>query len=181
MNWYWLSRFADNIRIEKILPQDLPAVEEILRKAFPQYASWVCDYVRSLADWGLSGKAVVKGQTVGVYIIGTRQITDVVNPQAEGQEDLSHYQNKQGVEGVALAVLPEFQGQGVGRKLKNAAERLSADYIWGEQLQGLNNLDHWLKRRRLVRQNPAMNITLQDLPKALEPATIGKPTPSAEV
>ena len=56
----------------------------------------------------------------------------------------------QGVQGVALALDPEYRGTGVGKQLINIPYALGYDYIWGMHLERLQNLDHWLKRRELV-------------------------------
>ncbi|MFN9953714.1 MAG: hypothetical protein ACK55I_11490, partial [bacterium] len=75
----------------------------------------------------------------GVYLLGDNQLNSLVEDEK--------YVNLKGVEGVVLAVSEEVRGQGWGNKLKDFPKTLEVDYIWGQQLKSLNNLEDWLKRR----------------------------------
>lgn len=52
-----------------------------------------------------------------------------------------------GIEGVALAVRSEYKNRGYGKKLIEYSKKLNYDYVWGQQLELLGNLNDWLKRR----------------------------------
>ncbi len=72
-----------------------------------------------------------------------------------------------GLEGVALALVPELRGSGYGRLLRNAfvsaASRWGCDYVWGVALTSLENLDNWLTRRMPVMCGPKVNATVEPL------------------
>ena len=151
---------------------DKESIEEALgvfAAAFPQHPlDEVRDFIMSSVNWDNSIKATSTGKTVGIYLIGDRQLADVIaDENAEPSEDLKSYNHKTGVEGVALGVVPEVKGSGVGKKLKDAMLRMTnADYIFGLQYKSLNNLQYWLKSRRVVAQSnsdEAVFITLQDI------------------
>jgi len=142
---------------------------EVFAAAFPQYEiGEVKEFIMSSTNWENSIKATYNDQVIGIYLIGDRQLSEVIKDEnAEPTEDLEEYENLIGVEGVALAVAPKAQKIGVGKKLKDALLSMtSADYIFGLQYKSLNNLQHWLKSRRVVAQSVgdgAVFITLQDL------------------
>ena len=160
-----------NIEISHI-GSDQESIEEALgvfAVAFPQHPlDEVRDFIMSSVNWTNSIRATSAGKTVGIYLIGDRQLADVIaDENAEPAEDLESYNHKTGVEGVALGVVPEVKGSGVGKKLKDAMLRMTnADYIFGLQYKSLNNLQYWLKSRRVVAQSDsdeAVFITLQDI------------------
>ena len=63
-----------------------------------------------------------------------------------------------------MALLPQYRNKGIGDKLRNIPNQLGYDYIYGEQLHTLNNLDNWIRNgRRLVAKNNSVNVTLKDL------------------
>ncbi len=142
---------------------------EVFVAAFPQFELGdVKEFIMSSTNWDNSIKATYNDQVIGIYLIGDRQLSKVIEDEnAEPTEDLTDYENQIGVEGVALAVAPKAQKIGVGKKLKDALLSMTnADYIFGLQYKSLNNLQHWLKSRRVVAQSTgdeAVFITLQDL------------------
>lgn len=141
----------------------------IFAAAFPQYdIGEVKGFIMSAVNWDKSIQAIYNGRAIGIYLVGDRHLFEVIKDEkATTTEDLSHYANKVGVEGVALAVIPEAQKMGIGKKLKDALlNMVTADYIFGLQYKNLNNLQHWLRSRRVVAQSSgdeAVYITLQDL------------------
>jgi hypothetical protein len=60
-----------------------------------------------------------------------------------------------------LVVDKEIRGQGWGNKLKEYPKTLEVDYIWGQQLKTLNNLEDWLKRRELLGETVGVYITAE--------------------
>lgn len=150
-------------------PAAISEAFEIFAAAFPQYDfGEVRGFIMSAVNWDKSIKAIYYGRAIGMYLVGDRHLFEVIKDEkATPTDDLSHYANKVGVEGVALAVIPEAQKMGVGKKLKAALlNMVAADYIFGLQYKNLNNLQHWLKSRRIVAQSSgdeAVYITLQDL------------------
>ena len=158
----------NNIQISYINAKEKEICLKIFEQAFPQYNR--NDYIKYFEDtvnWEKSLKAVSEGQMVGIYLLGERPLEDAIKEEnAVPKEDLSDYKNKKGLEGVALAVLPEYQKTGIGKKLKNAVENLPYDYLYGLQYKKLGNLEHWIKSRRVVAESDgpeAVYITLKDL------------------
>jgi hypothetical protein len=90
---------------------------------------------------------------MGLYLLGDSQLDSLVVNDT--------YSNLKGVEGVVLAVSEEIRVQGWGNKLKDYPKMLGVDYIWGQQLKTLNNLEDWLKRRELVAETKSVYITAE--------------------
>jgi hypothetical protein len=102
-------------------------------------------------------------EIIGVYLLGDRQLPDVLSKNDKVYVDLDEYSRKNGVEGVALVVKDSEKGTGLGSKLKDYTKNLGVDYIWGMQYKDLGNLDHWLRRRILAAENQYLNFTVEDL------------------
>ena len=90
---------------------------------------------------------------MGLYLLGNSQLDSLIENEK--------YVELKGVEGVLLAVSEEIRGQGWGNKLKDFPKTLEVDYIWGQQLKTLNNLEDWLKRRELVAETQSVFITAE--------------------
>ena len=106
------------------------------------------------SNWDISAMLVDENNNIkGVYLLGDSQLSSLVEDEK--------YINLKGVEGVVLAVSEEIRGQGWGNKLKDFPKTLEIDYIWGQQLKSLNNLEDWLKRRELVAETQSVYITAE--------------------
>lgn len=104
------------------------------------------------SNWDISAMLVDENNDIkGVYLLGDSQLSSLVEDEK--------YVNLKGVEGVVLAVSEEVRGQGWGNKLKDFPKTLEIDYIWGQQLKSLNNLEDWLKRRELIAETQSVYIT----------------------
>ena len=104
------------------------------------------------SNWDISAMLVDENNNIkGVYLLGDSQLSSLVEDEK--------YVNLKGVEGVVLAVSEEVRGQGWGNKLKDFPKTLDIDYIWGQQLKSLNNLEDWLKRRELIAETQSVYIT----------------------
>ncbi len=90
---------------------------------------------------------------MGLYLLGNSQLDSLIENEK--------YVELKGVEGVLLAVSEEIRGRGWGNKLKDFPKTLEVDYIWGQQLKSLNNLEDWLKRRELVAETQSVYITAE--------------------
>ena len=84
---------------------------------------------------------------------------------SSGAADVHIYDKLIGVEGVALVIKPTYRGLGLASRLKDYTRTLGADYIWGIQYRTLDNLQYWLRRRKLVAQGLDQNITVEDFNK----------------
>lgn len=66
-----------------------------------------------------------------------------------------------GIQGVALGVSSEFKNLGIGKMLINYPATLGYDYVWGYQLKALDNINDWLKRRKIYSETGNMFTTYQ--------------------
>jgi hypothetical protein len=109
-------------------------------------------------EWSISSILIDDNEKIlGVYLLGES------SPAYLMDKDIwfDKYSRLEGVEGVMLAIDPTIRKQGWGSKLKDYPKTLGADYIWGQQLKGLNNLNEWLKRRELVGETDDCYITAE--------------------
>jgi len=90
---------------------------------------------------------------MGLYLLGDSQLDSLTLNEK--------YVKLKGIEGVLLVVNEEIRGQGCGDKLKDYPKTLDFDYIWGQQLKTLNNLEYWLKRRELITETKSVYITAE--------------------
>ena len=72
-----------------------------------------------------------------------------------------------GMEGVALVVLPDFRGIGIAKVLINAsydiATKSSKHYIWGQHYHTLDNLNEWSKIRTHFASDDEVHYTIKIL------------------
>jgi hypothetical protein len=105
-------------------------------------------------NWGISAILLdEEDKIMGLYLLGDKQLDSLTLNEK--------YVKLKGVEGVLLAVSEEVRGQGWGNKLKDYPKTLEFDYIWGQQLKTLNNLEDWLKRRELIAETKSVYITAE--------------------
>ena len=131
---------------------------------FAPHAGGNKSMVRSLLsqhDPEMSRAVLHKGKVVGAYFLKHGNVP-AVSDQYQHHFD-ADIKGKRGVEGVGLVIHPDHRGHGVGTQLKNYTQSLNADYVWGGQLKSLNNIHHWLKRRKVIYENPYMHITYQSI------------------
>jgi GNAT superfamily N-acetyltransferase len=92
-------------------------------------------------------------EIIGIYLLGNTQLSDIL--------ETDKYNGLTGIEGVLLVVDETIRGMGGGNKLKNHIITLGYDYIWGQQLKTLNNLEDWVKRRKLIAETEDTYITAE--------------------
>jgi GNAT superfamily N-acetyltransferase len=115
--------------------------------------------------WKISKKATINGKIVGCYLLNNTSIYEYLSKNSKFED----YKNKRGIQGMGLAVLPEFKGMGIGKKLRKIPYEMEYDYIWGRHLKSLKNIHHWIKfGRRVVfngkdKDGKEIYITLADL------------------
>jgi len=145
------------MKIQKGIPEERQT--EVIDWAFP-YFQHVTDgdyfnaILRQESNWENSLLLLNdKNEIKGVYLLGDQPIESLVKTE--------EYKDLKGVEGVVLAVDSELRGKGWGTKLKDYPKTMGFDYIWGQQLKTLNNLEDWLKRRVLVAETKSVYITAE--------------------
>ncbi len=162
----------ETIKISSILELEknevLDICVEVFKNVMPQAS--VKGYINCSADWDLSVKATFEDKIVGCYILNENQIPipfksiRYFNDDDSQWEDLSKYAKLKGIEGIALAVLPEYRDKGIGKALRNYPLTLDYDYIWGQHYESLQNIQHWVKfGRRIVSHYTGLYRTLMDI------------------
>jgi hypothetical protein len=103
----------------------------------------------------LSIVAEVDGNIAGFYILKESTIPPT-------DTDLFRkLKNLKGVEGVALGIIEEYKNYGIGKDLIEHPKTLGFDYIWGYQLKSLENINDWLKRRKIYAETRDLYVTYQ--------------------
>jgi 8-oxo-dGTP pyrophosphatase MutT (NUDIX family)/GNAT superfamily N-acetyltransferase len=126
-------------KIEKLTAKDLPAVMEAGQVCFPKFEFE--GIARESMHGDFSQSYVVKDgdKVIGAYLLAPNQLPEVF----PGKETKA-YKGRKGIEGVALFLLPEYRGAGVGRKLRGMPMTSNYDYIWGQHFEDLSNLQNWV-------------------------------------
>lgn len=146
-----------SISIEHIQEQDKEQIIHMCSLIFSNVMSYEenIEYITEEADFTKSVKLVANGNIVGCYLLKDISIKKLTN--------------QKGIEGIALAVLPSYRKYGLGEKLKDWLEKWAKnkgyDFIFGQHLKGLKNIDYWLKRRELFAENEHSYYTIKYLNK----------------
>jgi len=105
--------------------------------------------------------AVYRNRIIGGYFLEFNKIGSFyLNDSGE------NYKDKVGIQGVALFLLPEFRGQGIGAALRAIpVEMEGVDYVWGMHLASLKNVKNWVKygRKVISGSEDGFAVTLMDL------------------
>lgn len=145
------------LRIQVGIPEERQ--EEVIDWTYPYFqhvtgGEYFYAILRQETNWENSLLLLnEKDEIKGVYLLGDQPVESLVKTE--------EYKGLKGVEGVVLAVDSELRGKGWGTKLKDYPKTMGFDYIWGQQLKTLNNLEDWLKRRVLVAETKSVYITAE--------------------
>lgn len=151
----------NNLRIQQGVPEERRI--EAIEWTYPYFKrvtskAYFFAILEQEANWEKSLMLLDSENNIkGIYLLGDQQVDSLVKTE--------QYKNLKGVEGVVLAVDDSLRGQGWGTKLKDYPKTMGYDYIWGQQLKTLNNLEDWLKRRILVAETKSVYITLEKYKK----------------
>ena len=149
-----LIKEDDNINIRRIQETDKVGIMELVVDTFKHLMNIerIPSYINLITNYDKSIVAEQNGEIVGVYLLGDRKMSKAIeiNKCDKIYVDLDKYDNLIGLEGVELITKKSIRGTGVGSKLKDYTKNLGTDYIWGLQYKGLNNLEYWLKRRKIA-------------------------------
>lgn len=163
--------YSPTPKLSRINPEDIEECLEVCGKALSHVMAHdsVKSFVGKVADWGISVKAEYDGRIVGCYVLNTKPVT---SQNHCAKENLDGYRGLNGVQGVALAVLPEYRDLGIGKLLRQYPIRKGYDYIWGLHMKGLHNIDNWVKfGRRIVCETGGMFTTLMDISERAKKAS----------
>jgi GNAT superfamily N-acetyltransferase len=148
--------------IEKIMEKDKEEVLHIVSNIFSEMTEMSYDeckeYTEESTDWDKSVKLVLNDKIIGCYIVADKQLEEMPD--------------KKGIEGIGLCILPEYRGKGYGELLKDWLETYAKendyDFIFGQHLKSLQNLDPWLKRRELYNEDEDTYYTIKWIKKPLK-------------
>jgi hypothetical protein len=128
---------------------------DIINNTFKKYGGF--STISGAVDFTKSIVIKKDDEIIGTYLLGTNPVHII--------ENMKHYLGLKGIEGVALAIKPEYRNLGYGNMMKDYSIETNKnyDYIWGMQLKDLQNVKDWSKRRRIVFQSSDLIITLQDI------------------
>ena len=133
-------------------------INEVLERTYPVFEQHLSkrnfkDIVMDETNWDISLKLYANNELIGFYLLGSTQLTSLLNE--------SKFEGLNGVQGVLLTVNPTYRNRGLGNMLKDYPKTMGYDYIWGEQLKSLGNLEDWLKRRELILETEDIYITCE--------------------
>lgn len=145
----------ENIKIEKIEKKDINEIVHLTSLIFSNVMNYKTNvkYIYNTTNFDLSVKLTNNDEIIGCYLLNDIK--------------LKKLKNKQGINGVALAIKPMYRGYKLGEKLKDWLEKYAKekgyDFIFGEHLKGLHNIDQWLKRRELYKETKDSYFTIKYL------------------
>jgi predicted DNA-binding antitoxin AbrB/MazE fold protein len=148
-----------NVIIRPYRDDDYEAVFNMLEDVYSKLGGMKAESIWAVIkgqcnnNFGLSVVAEVNGEVGGFYFLTQEDL-----PQKEGIEITD---DMIGIQGVALGISSRFKNLGIGKQLIVYPQTIGADYIWGYQLKQLDNINDWLKRRKIYSENPGMYITYQ--------------------
>jgi GNAT superfamily N-acetyltransferase len=138
------------IKIEHIKHEEIDEICKLANTVFAEFGqSNAGNYIKNATKWDISAKLTVNGITAGFYLFNPGNLSDTI------------FENKKGIQGVALGLLKEYRNNGYGRMLIDKSYELfrdEYDYIWGMHLAVLNNIDHWKKRRIIMNENEKTSL-----------------------
>jgi GNAT superfamily N-acetyltransferase/predicted double-glycine peptidase len=143
------------IKIQSIQKIDMKEILNMCSCIFTNVMNYteIQRYLIATTDFEKSFKLTDNNKIIGCYLIN--EIT------------LPELPNKIGLEGIALAIIPSYRKYGLGEKLKDYLEQYGKDnnydFIFGEHLKGLNNINDWLKRRELYKETESSYFTIKYL------------------
>lgn len=167
----WQQYINENYLPEKceilgIEENDLNDILEICVEAFSDVDSpeGIRSFLSSEVDLSISKKCVMGGKIIGCYLFNTSPVSEMLDECGCAIEDYSKYEGLRPLHGLGLALLPEYRGSGIGKKMRNVPLTMDVDYIWGRHLKGLHNIDQWISfGRRVIGENDDEFVTIMDL------------------
>ena len=159
--------------ISEITPEDNDAVIDVLHETFGSLDSRevIKSRIQKRLNNGLSVKIVYDGKIVGCYLLAEKSVNQFISDIEEDRVsdfrknetslDLPTNPGDYGLQGIALAVLPEYRDLGLGKNLKDYVKNLGYDYIWGVQDKKLKNISFWEKNRDVFAESPTKYATIE--------------------
>lgn len=148
------------VEIRNIQEGDLKNIRKMVEQVFHKTGMSELHLWGTMAnmDTDISIVVTVDGELAGFYFLAEHNIPKINNV------DYAQFENKRGLEGIALGVFPKYKNKGVGKRLiEYTQQNMNYDYIWGMQLKSLENINDWLKRRKIYYESSHLYITYRML------------------
>jgi GNAT superfamily N-acetyltransferase len=163
-----LTKTAFDIQIRKMKRSEVAEALNVCFKSFKESLGLSEEDVKTEIKEEMGNNfsncyvALADGQIIGGYFLKKEKkpASDLVELGVHGLE------NKTGIKGVAIFVLPEYRAYGAGRQLRSIPEKLGVDYIWGQHYKELRNVENWVNfGRTYVGDKDDYAITFQEFPE----------------
>jgi GNAT superfamily N-acetyltransferase len=154
-----LNEDEQNIVIRPYNDDDFESVFNMLTDVYSKLRGmsagsiWTVIRSQCRGSFGLSVVVEVNGEVGGFYFLSQADLTP--------KEGTGITDDMIGIQGVALGVSSKYKNLGIGKRLIEYPQTLGADYVWGYQLKDLENINDWLKRRKIYSESEGMYITYQ--------------------
>jgi GNAT superfamily N-acetyltransferase len=154
-----LNEDEQNIVIRPYNDDDFESVFNMLTDVYSKLRGmsagsiWTVIRSQCRGSFGLSVVVEVNGEVGGFYFLTQADLTP--------KEGTGITDDMIGIQGVALGVSSKYKNLGIGKRLIEYPQTLGADYVWGYQLKDLENINDWLKRRKIYSESEGMYITYQ--------------------
>ena len=130
-------------QILSINKKDIDDILELADEIFKGQLDDNKGYLMASTNWDISIKLELNKKIIGFYLFNDNDIYS--------NKDI--FKNKKGIEGVALGIEKKYRGKGFGNLLIDKSYELfkdKYDYIWGQHLKTLNNLENWKTKRTII-------------------------------
>ena len=156
----------EEIMISPINPAETDEIIEVLYQTFKTIGATRDDLygLTPRITNGISLKATHKGEIVGVYLLKENSINNFIESiesdkikdfrRSETQIFLKEPLSDNGIQGIALAILPEYRSMGIPGKMIEQIRNMGYDYMWGVQDKSLENIEYWKKTRKIFAESP---------------------------
>jgi hypothetical protein len=165
-----------NIKVDKIVESDNIQAIDVLYSSFSKFVNSkeeLLNKIKPRLNNDLSICLKLDDKIIGVYLLNEKSINDFIksihnNQVSDFKKDdtvirLSEELSDNGLQGIAFSILPEYRNLGYGNLLKKYTYNMNYEYIWGVQDKKLNNIDHWLKSRKIFAESSNRYATYKKL------------------
>lgn len=148
---------SGTVQMRSFMDDDLPEIYDMLEDVYSKLggasAKWIFSVIASECqnDFSHSVVITVDDEVAGFYFLSPGNLPE--------NGDITEEMN--GIQGVALGVSSKFKSHGLGKMLIDYPASLGFDYVWGFQLKQLDNINDWLKRRKIYSETGGMFTTYQ--------------------
>jgi len=162
--------------VSLIEEEDIPGVLDVLEEVFGHIdpREEIERKLRKRLLNGFSIKIEEGGKILGCYIINPKSVNEFISDiENDKLSDFKSYNTEiymdedfsdNGLQGIALALLPEYRNMGYGDTLRKWYDNDPRfDYIWGVQDKKLGNIENWKRSRDIIAECPTHFATLKKL------------------